>query len=98
MYSTGGNCQSKYIFPTDPESNNPCVHLPSLLELSLPQFSLSLTNDMRDLLTNMNPELEAKLLGSEAEFSRLSSANPFTVDQVRDDVVSSQTLDSQVLC
>lgn len=71
------------FFQTSPKSNNPCVHLPSLLELSLPQFSLSLTNDMRDLLTNMNPEIEAKLLGSEAEFSQLSSVSPFRVDQVR---------------
>lgn len=73
----------KHISQTRPKLNNPCVYLPSLLELSLPQFSLSLTNDMRDLLANMNPEIEAKLLGSEAEFSQLSSASPFRVDQVR---------------
>lgn len=46
---------------------------------------------MRDLLTNMNPEIEAKLLGTEAEFSQLSSANPFRVDQVRSRVVRRST-------
>ncbi|XP_075932010.1 angiotensinogen [Anarhichas minor] len=52
-----------------------------LLELSLPKFSMSSTTYMRDLLTNMNPELEAKLLGSQAEFSQLSNTNPFTIDK-----------------
>lgn len=74
---------SGHMWQNSPKSNDPCVHLPSLLELSLPQFSLSTTNDMQDLLTNMNPEIEAKLLGSEAEFSQLSSVSPFRVDQVR---------------
>lgn len=68
-----------------------------LLELSVPQFSLSLTNDMRDLLTNMNPEIEAKLLGSEAEFSRLSTASPFRVDQVVSKVVFEMSEGAEVL-
>ena len=52
------------------------------MELSLPKFSLSSDNDLHDLLANMDPEIEAKLLGSEAEFSRLSDAKPITVDKV----------------
>ncbi|KAM8739271.1 angiotensinogen isoform 1-T2 [Acanthopagrus schlegelii] len=52
-----------------------------LLELSLPKFSMSSTTDMRDLLTNISPELEAKLLGSEAEFSQLSNTQPFAIDK-----------------
>lgn len=56
---------------------------PSLLELSLPKFSMSSTTDMRDLLTNISPELEAKLLGSEAEFSQLSNTQPFAIDKVK---------------
>ncbi|KAM9848129.1 angiotensinogen [Aulostomus maculatus] len=52
-----------------------------LLELSLPKFSMSSVTDMHDLLTKMNPELEIKLLGSEAEFTRLSDTQPFTVDK-----------------
>lgn len=31
----------------------------------------------------MNPEIEEKLLGSQAEFSQLSNIQPFTVDQVK---------------
>lgn len=65
------------------KSYTPCVCLPSLLELSLPQFSLSSVTDVRDLLTNMDPTLEAKLLGSEAEYNQLSKTNPFTIDKVR---------------
>ncbi|XP_047458539.1 angiotensinogen [Mugil cephalus] len=52
-----------------------------LLELSLPKFSMSSDNDLRDVLTNMNPEIEEKLLGSQAEFSRLSNTKPFTVNK-----------------
>ncbi|KAK9541410.1 hypothetical protein VZT92_001454 [Zoarces viviparus] len=52
-----------------------------MLELSLPKFSMSSTTYMRDLLTNMDPELEAKLLGSLAEFSQLGNTNPFTIDK-----------------
>lgn len=37
---------------------------------------------LRDLLTNMDPEIETKLLGSRAEFSRLSNTKPFTIDKV----------------
>ncbi|XP_070772461.1 angiotensinogen [Enoplosus armatus] len=52
-----------------------------LLELSLPKFSMSSVTDLRDLLTNMNPEIEAKLLGSQAEFSQLSNTKPFSIDK-----------------
>ncbi|XP_039857202.1 angiotensinogen [Simochromis diagramma] len=52
-----------------------------LLELSLPKFSMSSVTDLRDLLTTMNPEIEAKLLGSEAEFGQLSNTKPFTIDK-----------------
>uniref|UniRef100_UPI0037E9947C angiotensinogen n=1 Tax=Semicossyphus pulcher TaxID=241346 RepID=UPI0037E9947C len=52
-----------------------------LLELTLPKFSMSSVMDLRDLLTNMNPEIEAKLLGSQAEFSQLSNTKPFNVDK-----------------
>lgn len=58
-----------------------------LLELTLPKFSLSSVNDLRDLLTNMDPEIEAKLLGSEAEFSQLSNSKPFTIDKAINKVV-----------
>ncbi|KAK5854183.1 hypothetical protein PBY51_015275 [Eleginops maclovinus] len=53
-----------------------------LLELSLPKFSLSSENDLREFLSNMSPEVEDKLLGSQAEFSGLSNTQPFTIDQV----------------
>ncbi|XP_044228990.1 angiotensinogen [Thunnus albacares] len=52
-----------------------------LLELSLPKFSMSSVTDLRDLLTNMDPEIEAKLLGSQAEFSQLSNTKPVTIDK-----------------
>ncbi|KAM3606873.1 uncharacterized protein V6R79_024920 [Siganus canaliculatus] len=52
-----------------------------LLELSLPKFSMSSVMDLRDLLANMNPEVEAQLLGSQAEFSQLSNNNPFTINK-----------------
>ncbi|XP_029306003.1 LOW QUALITY PROTEIN: angiotensinogen [Cottoperca gobio] len=52
-----------------------------LLELSLPKFSMISVSDLHDLLTNMDPEIEAKLLGSEAEFSQLSNIKPFTIDK-----------------
>lgn len=54
-----------------------------MLELSLPKFSMSSVTDMRDLMTNMDPEIEAKLLGSLAEFSQLTNTKPFTIDKVR---------------
>ncbi|XP_034465554.1 angiotensinogen isoform X2 [Hippoglossus hippoglossus] len=53
-----------------------------LLELSLPKFSLSSENDLHELLANMSPEIEAKLFGSQAEFSQLSNTKPFTVNKV----------------
>ncbi|XP_070834232.1 angiotensinogen [Chaetodon trifascialis] len=52
-----------------------------LLELSLPKFSMSSVTDLRDLLTNMDPEVEARLLGSQAEFSQLSNTKPFNIDK-----------------
>nr|AEJ91608.1 angiotensinogen [Oplegnathus fasciatus] len=52
-----------------------------LLELSLPKFSMSSVTDVRDLLTNLDPEIEAQLLGSQAEFSQLSNIKPFTIDE-----------------
>nr|XP_015800308.2 angiotensinogen [Nothobranchius furzeri] len=58
-----------------------------LLELSLPKFSMSSVNDLRDLLTNMNPELEAMLLGSQAEFSQLSNIKPFTINKAINSVL-----------
>lgn len=36
---------------------------------------------MQDLLANMNPEIEAQLLGPQAEFSRLGLPQPFSADQ-----------------
>lgn len=56
--------------------------LHSLLELSLPKFSMSSVIDLRDLLTYLNPEIEAQLLGSQAEFNQLSNSKPFTIDKV----------------
>ncbi|CAL8369009.1 angiotensinogen [Gadus morhua] len=52
------------------------------LELSLPKFSLSSVTDLRQLLGNTAAELEDRLLGSEAEFDRLSSSKPFIIDKV----------------
>ncbi|KAM9727281.1 angiotensinogen [Menidia menidia] len=53
-----------------------------LLELSFPKFSMSSETDLRDLLTYMNPVIEAELLGFKADFSRLSNTKPFTVNKV----------------
>uniref|UniRef100_A0A669B8X7 Angiotensinogen n=1 Tax=Oreochromis niloticus TaxID=8128 RepID=A0A669B8X7_ORENI len=50
-------------------------------KLRLVLFSMSSVTDLRDLLTTMNPEIEAKLLGSKAEFSQLSNTKPFTIDK-----------------
>lgn len=58
-----------------------------LLELSLPKFSLSSEIDLHDLLTKMDPEIEAELLGSLAEFSQLSNTKPFTINKVVNKVV-----------
>ena len=59
-----------------------CYCLSSQLELSLPKFSLSSVTDLRQLLGNTAAELEDRLLGSEAEFDRLSSSKPFIIDKV----------------
>nr|CAP57927.1 angiotensinogen [Plecoglossus altivelis] len=53
-----------------------------LLELSLPKFSMAALTDLRVLLTDMAAEIEKRLLGSEAEFERLSDKKPFSIDQV----------------
>jgi hypothetical protein len=52
------------------------------VDLSLPKFSLSSVTDLRQLLGNTAAELEDRLLGSEAEFDRLSSSKPFIIDKV----------------
>ncbi|XP_077352512.1 angiotensinogen [Festucalex cinctus] len=52
-----------------------------LLELSLPKFSLSSTNDLRELLRNMDTDVEDKLLGSQAQFSQMGNTNHFTIDK-----------------
>ncbi|XP_072246923.1 angiotensinogen [Leuresthes tenuis] len=52
-----------------------------LVELSLPKFSTSSVTDLRDLLTYMNPEIEAKLMGSQADFGQLSNIKPFTINK-----------------
>ncbi|CAG10094.1 unnamed protein product, partial [Tetraodon nigroviridis] len=57
------------------------------LELTLPKFSMSSVHHMQDLLANMNPEIEAQLLGSQAEFSLLGLPQPFSTDQVINKVI-----------
>ncbi|XP_061767663.1 angiotensinogen isoform X1 [Nerophis ophidion] len=52
-----------------------------LLELSLPKLSMSSVNDVRHLLANMDPEVESRLLGSQAEFSQLANSDTFTLDK-----------------
>lgn len=52
--------------------------------LSVPKLSVSSTTDLRYLLTSMDPEVEAKLLGSLAEFNQLSTTEPFTIDEVNE--------------
>ncbi|XP_054653957.1 angiotensinogen [Dunckerocampus dactyliophorus] len=52
-----------------------------LLELSLPRFSASSANDVRDLLRNMDPEVESRLLGSQAEFSQLANTRTLNIDK-----------------
>jgi len=54
----------------------------SQLELSVPKFSMSSVTDLRELLANMAAEVEERLLGSEAEFDRLSNSKPFRIDKV----------------
>lgn len=58
-----------------------------LLELSLPKFSMTALTDLRVLLTDMAVEIEKRLLGSEADFGRLSSKKPFRIDKVYNKVV-----------
>ncbi|XP_054885768.1 angiotensinogen [Poeciliopsis prolifica] len=58
-----------------------------LLELSLPKFSLSSLIDIHDLLTTMNRTLGLTLLGSQAEFSRLSNTSPFSTDKAMNNVM-----------
>ncbi|XP_015240685.1 PREDICTED: angiotensinogen [Cyprinodon variegatus] len=58
-----------------------------LLELSLPKFSLSSVIDIRDLLITMNPPLEPTLIGSQAEFSRISDIKPFSIDKAINNVM-----------
>jgi hypothetical protein len=53
------------------------------LELSLPKFSMTSLTDLRSLLFDMAAVIEKSLLGSDAEFERLSSKKPFSVDKVR---------------
>ncbi|XP_061600880.1 angiotensinogen isoform X2 [Cololabis saira] len=53
-----------------------------LLELSLPKFSMSSETDLHELLAMMDPEVEEKLLGSQADFSPLSHIKPFPIDKV----------------
>ncbi|KAI5107818.1 angiotensinogen precursor, partial [Silurus meridionalis] len=50
------------------------------LELSLPKFSMTAVTDLRSLLSDMT--LDKLLLGSDANFQRLSTKSNFTVDQV----------------
>ncbi|XP_068597528.1 angiotensinogen [Brachionichthys hirsutus] len=52
-----------------------------LLELSIPKFSMSSVTDLQDLLMAVSPEIEVKLLGSEAKFTQLSNINPFTINK-----------------
>ncbi|XP_028324798.1 angiotensinogen [Gouania willdenowi] len=53
-----------------------------LLELSIPKFSMTSTTDLRDLLHSMDPVIESKVLGSQADFSQLSNTKPFTIDKI----------------
>lgn len=50
------------------------------LELSLPKFSMTAVTDLRSLLSDM--ALDKLLLGSDANFQRLSTKGNFTVDKV----------------
>lgn len=55
------------------------------LELSLPKFSLTAVTDLRSVLSEM--AVEKYLMGSDANFRRLSSKENFTVDKVLNKVV-----------
>lgn len=43
---------------------------------------MSSLTDLHSLLSDMSTEIESKLLGSQAEFARLSTTEPFTIDKV----------------
>ncbi|XP_043112347.1 angiotensinogen [Puntigrus tetrazona] len=64
------------------------------LELSLPKFSLTAVTDLRLVLSEM--AVEKYLLGSDANFRRLSSKENFTVDKVLNKVVFEMTGGSEV--
>lgn len=51
------------------------------LELTLPKFSLTAVTDLRSVLSEM--AVEKYLMGSDANFRRLSSKENFTVDKVQ---------------
>ncbi|XP_077093226.1 angiotensinogen [Siphateles boraxobius] len=55
------------------------------LELTLPKFSLTAVTDLRSVLSEM--EVEKCLMGSDANFRKLSSKENFTVDKVLNKVV-----------
>ncbi|KAG1927157.1 alpha-1-antitrypsin [Pimephales promelas] len=55
------------------------------LELTLPKFSLTAVTDLRSVLSEM--AVEKYLMGSDANFRRLSSKENFTVDKVLNKVV-----------
>uniref|UniRef100_A0A8C1P1N6 Angiotensinogen n=1 Tax=Cyprinus carpio TaxID=7962 RepID=A0A8C1P1N6_CYPCA len=59
------------------------------LELSLPKFSLTAVTDLRSVLSEM--AVEKYLMGSDANFRRLSSKENFTVDKVLNKVVFEMT-------
>ena len=44
---------------------------------------MSSVTDLSDLLASMGSDVEAKLLGSQAEFSQLSNIKPFTINKVK---------------
>ncbi|KAK7140156.1 hypothetical protein R3I94_012686 [Phoxinus phoxinus] len=55
------------------------------LELTMPKFSLTAVTDLRSVLSEM--AVEKYLMGSDANFRRLSSKENFTVDKVLNKVV-----------
>ncbi|XP_059373545.1 angiotensinogen-like [Carassius carassius] len=59
------------------------------LELYLPKFSLTAVTDLRSVLSEM--AVEKYLMGSDADFRRLSSKENFTVDKVLNKVVFEMT-------
>ncbi|XP_052007335.1 angiotensinogen-like [Xyrauchen texanus] len=59
------------------------------LELSLPKFSLTAVTDLRSVLSEM--AVEKYLMGSDANFKRLSNKENFTVDKVFNKVVLEMT-------